>query len=105
MNKTIIYLEDAIKALGEEPEVWMDDDDYTLGQRNQWRYDVTVLEAVSPVHIEALTDYEQRIFLAAMAREKAVCEKVDAEWSNENNNLVRICNAIERKVKAALWKV
>lgn len=105
MAKTIIYLEDAIEALGEEPTVWMDDDDYAFGQRNQWRCDVTALEAVSPVHIEALTDDEQGIFLAAMAREKKICEKVDAEWSNENNNLVRICNAIERKVKAALWKI
>ena len=104
MNKDIIYRQDAIEALGEEPEVWMDDH-YAFGQRDQWRCDVTALEAVSPVRIEALTDDEQRIFLAAMAREKAVCEKVDAEWSNENNNLVRICNKIERKVKAALWKI
>ena len=104
MAKTIIYLEDAIEALDEEPEVWMHDD-YALGQRNQWRYDVTALEAVSPVRIEALTDEEQRIFLAAIAREKKICEKADAEWSNENVNLVRICNEIERKVKAALWKI
>ena len=41
-----IYRQAAISALGEEPEVWMDDDDYTLGQRNQWQYDVTALKAV-----------------------------------------------------------
>ena len=42
----------AISALGEEPEVWMDDDDYTLGQRNQWRYDVTALKAVPSAQTE-----------------------------------------------------
>lgn len=64
-----------------------------------------IIEDLPSAQPEALTDDEQRIFLAAMAREKKICEKVDAEWSNENNNLVRICNAIERKVKAALWKI
>ena len=38
----------AIDALGEEPEVWSDDDDYALGLNNQWHYDVNALKAVSP---------------------------------------------------------
>jgi len=48
----LISRQAAISALGEEPEVWMDDDDYTLGQRNQWRYDVTVLKALPSVQPE-----------------------------------------------------
>ena len=36
----------AIDALGEEPEVWIKEDDYARGLSNQWRYDVTALKAV-----------------------------------------------------------
>lgn len=35
----------AIDALGEEPEVWVEDD-YAIGLRNQWRYDVAALKDV-----------------------------------------------------------
>lgn len=55
---------------------------------------------------EPLTDKEQRIFLAAMAREKKVCAEVDKEYPNREpyeDSLVRICDEIERKVKGALW--
>ena len=37
----------AIDALGEEPEVWLENDDYALGLNNQWHYDVNALMAVS----------------------------------------------------------
>lgn len=50
----VIDRQAAISALGEEPEVWMDDDDYTLGQRNQWRYDVTALKAVPSAQPEII---------------------------------------------------
>lgn len=52
--KDLIDRQAAISALGEEPEVWMDDDDYTLGQRNQWRYDVAALKAVPSVQPEII---------------------------------------------------
>ena len=38
----------AIDALGEEPEVWAENDDYALGLNNQWRYDINALKVVSP---------------------------------------------------------
>jgi len=44
-------------------------------------------------------------FLEAIEREREVCEKTDAEWADDETalNLVRVCDAIERKVKGALW--
>ncbi len=56
---------------------------------------------------EPLTDGEQRIFLAAMDREKAICKEVDAHcpavYKSNQDSLVRTCNEIERKVKNTLW--
>ena len=58
---------------------------------------------------ELLTDREQRIFLAAMAREEIICRKTDQECRNcsepYEDILVLICNEIVRKVKGALWTV
>lgn len=52
--------------------------------------------------IEPLTDIEQRIFLAAMGREKEICKKED-KWDNRAN-LVLVCGRITSKVRAALWQ-
>lgn len=54
---------------------------------------------------EPLTDKEQRIFLAAMAREEKVCEEVDRNYVREpyEDSLVNACKEIRRKVKGALW--
>ena len=60
-------------------------------------------------HHEALTDKEQRIFLAAMAREEEVCRKTDDECRDcrepYEDSLVKICHEITRKVKGALWMI
>ena len=67
------------------------------------------LKALPTVQAEPLTDYEQRIFLAAMGKERAVCKKLTDEWDGMKLdvpcqvNLLRLCAEIERKVKAALW--
>ena len=34
-----IYRQDAIDALGDEPEVWTGKDEYAMGLNNQWHYD------------------------------------------------------------------
>lgn len=52
--------------------------------------------------IEPLTDKEQRIFLAAMGRERKVCKEVDNKYDGDVS-LTKVCSEIERKVKAALW--
>lgn len=58
---------------------------------------------------EPLTDKEQRIFLAAMAREEEVCRKTDDECRDcrepYEDSLVRTCHEITRKVRGALWTI
>ena len=48
----------AIDALGDEPEVWEDpysmSDEYTVGQRNQWRYDKSAIEALPSAQPEII---------------------------------------------------
>ena len=39
----------AIRALGNEPEVWTEYDDYALGRNNQWHYDVSVIKTVPAI--------------------------------------------------------
>lgn len=72
------------------------------------RYDQIKLELMirelPPAH-EPLTDKEQRIFLAAMGRERKVCKEVDDQYTHEPYEvlLTKVCSEIERKVKKALW--
>lgn len=55
--------------------------------------------------IEPLTDKEQRIFLAAMGRERKVCKEVDDQYVHEPYEvlLTKVCDEIKRKVKKVLW--
>ena len=66
-----------------------------------------ILTALPSAQPESLTDKEQRIFLAAMAREEKVCKQVDEECRDcrepHDDSLVGTCHEIERKVKGALW--
>lgn len=57
------------------------------------------------VKIEPLTDAEKRLLLAALERERQVCRKVDRASCREpyEDTLEGKVNAIERKIKAALW--
>lgn len=54
---------------------------------------------------EPLTDKEQRIFLAAMERERKICKEVDDQYVHEPYEvlLTKVCDEIERKVKKVLW--
>lgn len=56
MNDDLISRQKAIDALGEEPEVWFDDDngDYDRGMRAQWRLDVYALKAIPPAELEVI---------------------------------------------------
>ena len=42
----LIKRSDAIEALGEEPYVWTDDDEFAQGERSQWIDDVSAIKAV-----------------------------------------------------------
>ena len=52
----LINRQAAIDALGEEPEVWFDDDngDYDRGMRAQWRMDVSALKALQSAEPEII---------------------------------------------------
>ena len=59
------------------------------------------LRTLPSIQIELLTDKEQRIFLAAMERERKVCKEVDAQYVHEPYEvlLTKVCDEIKRKVK------
>lgn len=46
MSDDLIRRSDAIEALGEEPYVWTDDDEFAQGERSQWIEDVSAIKAV-----------------------------------------------------------
>ena len=48
----LISRKSALDALGEEPEVWTENDEYAQGLNNQWHYDVNALKAVPPAQPE-----------------------------------------------------
>lgn len=50
-----------------------------------------------------LTDAEERIFLAAMRRERKVCQELDKEGNDSSKMLVPVVDSIEKKVKKFLF--
>ena len=60
---------------------------------------------LASIQPEPLTDKEQRIFLAAIERERKVCKEIDDQYVHEPYEilLTKVCSEIERKVKKALW--
>ena len=55
--RDLIDKQEAIDALGEEPEVWMEDDEYAKGLNNQWHYDVNALKALPSAQSEITNRY------------------------------------------------
>ena len=49
-----IYRQAAIDALGEEPMVWCNENEYELGERNQWNSDVLAIKAVPSAQPEII---------------------------------------------------
>ena len=97
-----IYRQAAIKAVHDEFDnlYLMEEDGEALADMVE-----EVLNRQPSAESEPLTDTEQRIFLAAMSREKTVCKLVDEEGPREpyEKSLVETCHEIIRKVKGALW--
>lgn len=60
-----------------------------------------LMNSVDSIDVVKLTDEEQRIFLAAMARELKICQEENSHPGDVD--LVAVCNNIERKVKNALF--
>ena len=101
-NKDTIYRQEAIE-LADWYQHEFSECDCAFGDMINELYNLPSAEP------EPLTDKEQRIFLAAMEREKDVCKQVDAEWGDcrelYEDSLVRTCREIIRKVKGALWTI
>ena len=72
----------------------------------EWEYPMDYAaafdRAIEVLEREPLTDTEQRIFLAAMGRERKVCKESGADGDGWID-LVAVCHSIERKVKNVLW--
>lgn len=64
--------------------------------------DVAIKALKEPEPI-TLTYDEKCIFLAAMGRERRICQEMDEEHELKVKPLVPIVDEIERKVKAVLW--
>jgi len=58
---TLIYKTDAIRALGEEPLIWDDHDEYELGRKNQWEYDMKSIEEIRPVPTSRHNEFVKRL--------------------------------------------
>lgn len=50
----LISKQAAIDALGEEPMVWCNENEYELGERNQWNSDVLAIKAVPSAQPETI---------------------------------------------------
>lgn len=105
-DKDTIYRQDAIDALAD----YIHNVDKVMGTGHLTADDcedaaTSVFEELPSAQPEPLTDKEQRIFLAAMAREESICEEVDRNYVREpyEDSLVRVCKGIIRKVKGTLW--
>jgi len=89
----LISRRDAINALGEEPEVWFDDDngDYDRGMRAQWRIDVDALKAVLSAEPEEVIPHRNYKYLSDFW-----CE---CGWHLGKKGDVKYCAECGRKVK------
>ena len=79
----LISKQAALGALGERPVVWSDNDDYTLGARNQYDMDRLALETVPSaqqwISCEERLPEEEKAYLVTFA-----CEKVGmSSWHKD----------------------
>ena len=101
-SSDLISRQDAIDALYDWSE-------HSITDAEAWhlRQVIGDIKSMPSAQPEPLTNDEQSIFLAAMAREEQICKKVDDEWKDYGvayeDSLVRTCHEITRKVKGALW--
>jgi len=79
----------ALDALGERPVVWSDNDDYTLGERNQYDMDRLAIEtvpAVDAVKVARCKDCKWYGYYS--------CEMGGNDWMRDGNGF---CDRGERK--------
>ena len=79
---------------------WYDEDGYESDDDYKRECIIELINGVPSAQPEPLTDKEQRIFLAAMRRERKVCTYAHEPCEVP---LTKVCDEIVRKVKGALW--
>lgn len=71
----------AIDALGERPLVWTDDDQYTLGERNQYDRDRLVIETLPSAEMVGKWKYEtMRHIMTGEMRTVRICSECGGGW-------------------------
>ena len=98
----VINRQDAINSLGEEPEVWFDDDngDYDRGMRAQWRLDVDALQAVPSAEPEQryteeeLMVFQHGISLRLLSKRSAQHWRYDEDRATEIKFLERLYDKV-----------
>ena len=84
----LIRRQDAIDALGNEPEVWTGEDEYAQGLNNQWHYDRNAIKAVPSAQPEILACGEGE--LSAQPEQQWIpCS--EQEYPNDNREVEVTC--------------
>lgn len=77
-----ISRQDAIDAIGDEPEVWMDDDEYAKGMKAQWKYDRKAIEDLpSAERVGKWIDMNTKTERYCPRYKCSVCDN----WANHSN--------------------
>ena len=100
-----ISRQQAIDALGERPMVWTDNDNYSLGQRNQYDFDRLALELVPSAEPQIIYCKDCKYYhcnIACVGGEYSGCSL----WLNEGNEIEveenDFCSRAERREDARL---
>ena len=89
MSDDLISRQDAIDALGERPLFWSDNDDYTLGTRNQYDMDRLAIETVP----SAQPELNRKNLLRTMMAGILATSSKDAYYCGFRNG-IRWCRAL-----------
>lgn len=83
----LISRQDAIDALGDEPLIWDENDDYDVATRNQWRYDVECIKEVPSIHLRTCEYWDSESNYCALYKPSAEPEIIrckDCKYMTEH---------------------
>lgn len=72
----------AIDALGEEPEVWIGNNEYEQGLNNQWHYDVNALKKLPSAQSEVIRckDCKHWLDIDDGRQKHHMCADIYGDW-------------------------
>ena len=85
----LISRQAALDALGERPTVWTDDDDYALGERNQYDMDRLAIETVPSVQPERIKGHWVEIASSNHTYKCSVCGRLLVNITDGKNNVAK----------------